>query len=167
MSIVITTNAAAVAQKLNLQGRELRNVLYDSMLDAAHYGRHDFERVTATWAHKPEIIETVSVRGTSAEAMVGTDDKIFGYVDQGTKPHIIRPRKAKALAFWSGFHPKTTPGSLQSGGGGSFGERIFAKWVRHPGIKARHFTKKIQQRLDKYTPSAVEKRMRQWAKRGR
>jgi len=165
MSIVITTNAKAVAQKLNLSARELRIVLEEGMADAARYGRKDFERVTATWEHKPEIIETVSVRGANAEAMVGTDDKIFGYVDQGVKGRFIKPKKAKALAFWSGFHPKSTPGSLQPGHGGSFGSIVFSKGHWWPGIKPRRFTKKIQERLDKYTPKAVEKYMRQWAKR--
>ena len=42
-------------------------------------------------------------------------------VNDGTKPHIIRPKNAKALAFKIG------------------GRVVFAKVVHHPGTKAQPF----------------------------
>lgn len=42
-------------------------------------------------------------------------------VHDGTRPHIIRPRRAKALRFRMG------------------GRIVYAKFVRHPGTRARPF----------------------------
>jgi hypothetical protein len=55
------------------------------------------------------------------------------YVHEGTKPHDIRPRKAKVLAF-----PAAGSGTL-SGRVKKGGRVIFAKRVRHPGTKANPF----------------------------
>lgn len=42
-------------------------------------------------------------------------------VHQGSRPHLIRPRRAKALHFFVG------------------GREVFTKLVRHPGVRARPF----------------------------
>jgi len=44
-----------------------------------------------------------------------------GFVNDGTRPHIIRPRRAKALRFRVG------------------GRIVYARVVNHPGTKARPF----------------------------
>ena len=53
-------------------------------------------------------------------------------VELGTRPHIIRPRKAKVLAWGGG---RTLGGRLRAG------ERPthFARSVRHPGSRAKPF----------------------------
>lgn len=53
-------------------------------------------------------------------------------VEIGTRPHIIRPRQRKVLA-WGG--PRRLSGSLRSGGRPTH----FAKFVRHPGSRARPY----------------------------
>lgn len=59
--------------------------------------------------------------------VVGTNAKHARPVHEGSKKHIIRPKKAKAL-FWKGArHP--------------------VKLVRHPGNKANPFLKRAGQRL--------------------
>lgn len=44
-----------------------------------------------------------------------------GYVEYGTRPHVIKPRRASALRFVAG------------------GRTVFAKKVNHPGTKPRKF----------------------------
>lgn len=51
------------------------------------------------------------------------------YVHEGTRPHIIRPRRAQALRFQIG------------------GRTVFAKMVRHPGTKARPFLRNAAVRI--------------------
>ena len=166
MSIVsIETNAGKVATQLGMNQRQLRVVMERAMKESAREVRHDYERVTSTWTHKPHITEEVNTRAGRVEAMIGTDDEIFGYVDRGTKAHRIVARKAKALRFWSGFHPKTTPNALNVGGGGVFGNIIFRKGVWHPGTKARRFTRLFHRRSNKRTPKIVRKHFAKWVKR--
>lgn len=78
--------------------------------------------------------------------------KIFGYVDKGTKPHVIRARKAKVLAFpWGGpgsYSAKTVPVAKAHVGSGQVvgGTQRFFKQVNHPGSKARLFSETVQDR---------------------
>ena len=61
---------------------------------------------------------------------------IVRYLEEGTDPHIIRPKTSKALAFkWS-----SAPGGISPNGKG--GEFVFKK-VKHPGIEARHFVQEV------------------------
>ena len=103
----------------------------------------EFEKVVANWEHKPRFIAkrvgyTIEVRPT------GPNAKIYRYVDEGTRPHTIRPRNAPALSFvWGGpgsYVPKTKPIG-QFGGPGIVrgGERVYAQEVHHPGTEARDF----------------------------
>lgn len=52
---------------------------------------------------------------------IGSDVEYAKYVNDGTRPHIIRPRRAKALRFRVG------------------GRIVYASVVHHPGTKARPF----------------------------
>lgn len=65
--------------------------------------------------------EPVQVSGSRVTGVVLSAADYSMYVHEGTRPHIIRPRVAKALAFTIG------------------GRQVFAKSVRHPGTKARPF----------------------------
>lgn len=51
------------------------------------------------------------------------------YVHEGTRPHLIRPRRAKALRFEIG------------------GRTVFARLVRHPGTRARPFLRNAGLRI--------------------
>ncbi|AIR80150.1 TPA: HK97 gp10 family phage protein [Campylobacter fetus subsp. venerealis] len=60
------------------------------------------------------------------------------FVHYGTKPHIIKIKKAKALAWNS------------SGQTGSRGTKAFARKVNHPGTKAQPY---LENALDRYLSS--------------
>lgn len=60
------------------------------------------------WTLRPQV--TISFNTDYAE-----------YVNDGTRPHIIRPRRAQALRFVVG------------------GQIVFARVVRHPGTRANPF----------------------------
>lgn len=52
---------------------------------------------------------------------VGTDVEYASWVHDGTRPHVIRPRRAQVLRFQVG------------------GRTVFARVVNHPGTRARPF----------------------------
>lgn len=107
----------------------------------------DFKSTFATWKHKPKFGATR--RGDAY--YITTNDEIYGYVESGTKPHIIRPRHASRLHFFrGGFQAKSRPGNIASGAGraATIGE-TFAKEVHHPGTKPRKFSKLIHDKWQK------------------
>lgn len=52
---------------------------------------------------------------------VGSDVEYAAFVNDGTRPHVIRPRRAQVLRFNVG------------------GQVVFARVVNHPGTRARPF----------------------------
>jgi len=67
--------------------------------------------------------QSITVRLETEKVTVGPAVPYAPYVEYGTKPHIIRPVNAKALAFEVG------------------GTTVFAKLVRHPGFAGRFFAR--------------------------
>lgn len=66
-------------------------------------------------------VERRSTFGLRQRWTVGSDVEYAPMVNDGTKPHIIRPRTKKALKFRVG------------------GKTVYAKVVHHPGTRARPF----------------------------
>lgn len=57
------------------------------------------------------------------------------YLERGTRPHIIRPRKAGSLSWPANASGRRLSGRART----NAGRRIFAKVVHHPGTKAQPF----------------------------
>lgn len=112
------------------------------MRKAAEKAKQDFEATASTWEHKPAFAIDETGPG---ELTIGTDDQRWKWIDEGTKPHTIRPH-GRFLRFSPGSRPKTRPGVITSGSGAQGSGVVYARVVRHPGIKARLFTKQITQR---------------------
>jgi len=135
----------------------------------------EFKKVVADWEHKPRFAARKYVNKGAIEVAVyptGTNKKIWRYVSEGTKPHTIRPKHAKALRFqWGGpgsYKPRTTVGPPPTFGGPgavSGGKRVAFKQVIHPGIEARNFERHI---ADQYRPKfrrEIENALRRGARR--
>ncbi|WP_440952033.1 HK97 gp10 family phage protein [Methanococcoides sp. FTZ1] len=84
------------------------------------------------------------------------------YVNDGTRPHIIRPKNAKCLAF----APFGARGSLSRGHrtafftfGGKTVETglVCVKVVHHPGTKGSHFVEKTRDHILKIIPTESNK----------
>ncbi|WP_328638359.1 hypothetical protein [Streptomyces canus] len=72
--------------------------------------------------HMGEYIDTRIEEGPRGlQGVITCDHPAVRFVLDGTRPHIIVPRRAKALRF-------------EAGGG-----IVFAKRVRHPGTRANNF----------------------------
>ena len=73
-----------------------------------------------------------AVTPSRAETIASADYAV--HVEQGTRPHVIRPRNRKALR-WA-----ADAGSARLSGAPRKGGRVrFAKRVQHPGTKAQPF----------------------------
>lgn len=107
----------------------------------------DFKKTTSTWEHQPQWYTTR--RGT--DWYIGTKDEIYGYVDLGTKAHVIRAKTKKGLAFFrTGFKPKSRVNYIASYKGQKATKNFTRPMsVMHPGTKARNFSVKIREKWQK------------------
>lgn len=121
----------------------------------------DLEATVRTWSTKPTFDLTITEKGGDYSVVAGTDNVVYGYVDEGTKPHDIKPKRSKYLRFSSGYKTKTRVGIIGSRAGGAFGDDVFSTGVHHPGTEAREFTIRIQKRrqitVEQEIKSAVAK----------
>lgn len=124
------------------------NIIFEAVFSEAREVKQDFERTVRTWKEQPQFrLVKVSKFGYEVE----TNNPIYGYVDEGTRPHVIRPKKAKALRFnTQGFKPKTSPKTLVSTSGSpAKPPTAFAQEVHHPGTQARNYTQRIAEKSRK------------------
>ena len=103
-----------------------------------------YDETARTWSRPPR--PAVDVVDTETRQITIDEDR-YRYVDFGTKPHLIRPRRGLFLRFRGGYAAKTQPGVLASGSGGASGALMYARMVRHPGTKARKFSALIAKRV--------------------
>jgi len=129
------------------------------------YIESEFEKTTATWTNRPAFETLTDTTGGNLAVLVGTDDPIYRYVDEGTRPHRIVPKSSNRsgrLFFQSGYVAKTSPGVIGSRAGGKFGNVVVARAVNHPGTKARGFSKQIEAK----TRNRFKRNMQAAMKRG-
>jgi hypothetical protein len=107
----------------------------------------NFKATVESWKHKPKFIRRRATRkGRGIEGDVLVRDEIYGYVTGGTRKHVIRPKRARLLAFRGGYRAKTRRRVIGSHRGGAYGSLRFAKQVIHPGTEAREFQQEIAAR---------------------
>jgi hypothetical protein len=129
----------------------------------------EYAKTTATWKTKPVFETLVSLSGAKFTVAVLTNDKIFDYVDRGTRPHEIwagfytGKSNKKVLAFKGSHYPKTFPGVLGSVPGGSFGKDVRVPYVHHPGNAPRKFTAAIEKLYQPKFKKNCEEAMRLFA----
>ena len=120
---------------------QLRVELRAFGFDQAHW----FEIVTAEWKRKPSFnvvtFVSKSEMGYKVQA-IGKNAEIWGYVDEGTKPHIIQPKGNYPLKFRGGYSARTAPvARFNVGNGEASGQWVSTYFVQHPGSEAREFSK--------------------------
>ena len=160
---------AVIIRTVNLPKLLTPNGAYGAILkEANQYAKDmklDFDATTGTWNHKVNFQTDVSVLPDIVSVKVWTDDEIYGYVDKGTKPHIIRPKKPGGRLFFKvGGTPKTQPGQDTAGPGSPGTKLVAASEVHHPGTKARNFTKEISKHHSRDFYSRMRTAIRKWAR---
>lgn len=124
----------ATADQAGLSPRKHQRAIETALGVASVAALQSLQSSTRAWKHKPPF---KIAKGNPTTITV--DDDIFIYQDQGTRPHVIRPRKKRAL-FWPGAgHP--------------------VKRVNHPGTKAMHYMDTAQQVAQDLLPDEMNRQI--------
>ena len=118
----------------------------------------DYKKTVTKWKRKPKFTRLVQIGPNAIEVLVGTDNKIYGFVDEGTKAHIILPRKRKVLRWLGkGYDGRNPP---RGKGRPKKSDYTFAAYVFHPGFKGYHHSEKIAKMWNKKFKRRMEAAMR-------
>lgn len=156
MSIVLVKKRIVPKKKLDVPGA--RKIVEQALEDTVKDVKKDYATITKAWKHQPDVDSDYELRGIDATVLVGVDDKVFNYLDKGTKVRyaLMRP----------GYKRKTKPGRLSSTAGGGGVRYIgkarpayYSKRKRWPlkGIKARNWTPILQRRARKVFLARISK----------
>lgn len=103
----------------------------------------EFEKTTAGWrGEKPKF--TPVMKETSGEIRIQIrlagpkkGREKWNWINYGTKPHRITPRRAKALRFQTGYSAGSKPGTTFTSRASKSGGWVSSQGVNHPGTEAR------------------------------
>src|SRR5512139_827951 len=130
---VITSNLSKLGKAHQRNAKRLPQAIERGFDTIAAESIVLYGKTTRTWKHKPRFYSRRTARGVT----INTDSAIYGYVDFGTRPHIIKARHAPFLVFRWPYKAATKPrviASYQAKYGDNWARK---KQVHHPGIKAR------------------------------
>jgi hypothetical protein len=164
---------AALADLSSIARKEIEMVL-DQRVKPALVKSH--EKVVEDWTTKVTFQARKVLKPDSITIYVyptGPNKKIWYYVDLGTDPHPITPKKPGGLLVfgWGGkgsYVPKTMakPARTVSGGGYVKNPKVtYAKRVDHPGSEGRNFTGQIAEDIKPDFRREVENAFRRTARR--
>lgn len=142
-----------IPRGLLLDPARLVRGLENGLTAAAKATKVDFDVTTQTWKNRPSF----AIDEQPGERVISTDDEIYGYVNDGTRPHIIRARNAKVLAFGTPSSPKTAPRVIGSTSGGRGSTVVKVRQVQHPGTDAREFDATIADKWEEKLPEIVQR----------
>lgn len=137
---------AIVPKRALVDPAKLAKALQNTLDAQAKNIQIDFQVTTRTWSHDVEFPIAAPNPYTRE---VATTDSVYAMVNDGTRPHPIRPKSGGVLVFKGGFRSKTLPRTIASSSGGSSGPEQFSRGVNHPGTTARDFDTTIAQKWDK------------------
>ena len=150
-------------QEVDKQCRiEMRNGLQE----IGEEWRAHYLRVVQQWSNKPQFTSRVRVPEKNTITLYvfaeGENALIWGYVDKGTKPHIIRSKGDYPLRFRGGYSARTQPvAQYNQGDGRAHGQWVSKYQVNHPGNEARKFgedaEKKIRPKFDRVLNNAIRR----------
>lgn len=116
-----------------------------------------FRKTVEGWQTKPRFYKRKHITtyqiGIIAHAAKDKEGEIYALVNNGAKPHIIRPRRRGFLRFQTGYRAASRPRFIGGGRKSRFGAFISTPMVRHPGFEAREFDSTI---AEFYAPTFVK-----------
>ena len=119
MTTVASADVYALAEALKRSGKDADVTTKEVLIRSANYLLTEMQvRVPVD---SGDLKKSLAIRVTGDRVIIGPDTPYAGYVEFGTKPHEIRPKTKKALAFKVG------------------GQTVFARVVHHPGTKPNPF----------------------------
>lgn len=110
------------------------------------------EQATGAW-QRPVAFE--SNVDDDEGATISTEDNRYKWVDEGTRPHVIRPRNARILRWLPGSNVRNEIARRQARAD-QRDAAVYAKEVNNPGIRPRSFTDNVMRRRKRYVYKAIE-----------
>lgn len=152
-------------RKIKLDPKKLQRELRKALYDTGEGVQKDLERTVASWTTKVPFGILLGKDSVTIFPQ-GEGAKVFKWVDEGTKQHIIAPKNKQALVFREGYRAKTSQNVIGSRSGGPTGGTVITKKpVQHPGTDPRNFRKTIVKKWEplfqKAVDAAIERSMRQ------
>lgn len=136
-----------------LDRRRAERAIENALTGVAKAAKADFDTTTQTWRGRPQFV----IEESPGQRVVGTDDDIYGMLNEGTRPHTIAPKK-KILVFKSGYRAKTVPMYIGSRAGGTSGGQVVTrKPVRHPGTAARKWDEAVGRKWERLFPVTMQR----------
>lgn len=124
----------------------LLEALTEGLTEVGEEMKATYEGLVAPWSNPPKFEILVEARG-ELSVVVGTNDQIFQWVNDGTAPHVITPRpenKTGRLHYQTTFTPMTQRGFLvTNASGGKSGPWAHPARVFHPGVEPRNFDQQV------------------------
>ena len=125
--------------------------------EAATDVRVDYRSTTTTFDKPPTFFIH---RLSKWERHIYTENFNYYRLDElGSPPHIIRPVRAKVLAFPANYSRKTRFKTLAAFNGGKSGKMIYAKRVKHPGFKPTKITETIGEKWEKWFAARYDRQV--------
>lgn len=146
-----------IPRKLAFDPKALSRAINNTLDMAAEGIQADFGVTTQTWKNRPAF--RIYRHGRDLTRYIYTEDEIYSYVNDGTRPHPITARNAPALAFFAtGFRSKTVPRAIRSRKGAAANANFVRPiTVQHPGNEARDFDKTIADKWAKEFPRQLQR----------
>lgn len=140
--------------------RAYRQALDESYEKTEDQMQRFFDKTVKTWKKKPKAKVRRIQKGKFVFLELEIMSKVWHWLNAGTVRHYVAPKKAKALAFKSGYKAKTKAGRLSSKSGGARGKTRFSKghWVS--GIKARGWSTIIEKAATKTLSFALQQNLK-------
>lgn len=142
-----------VPKEIVFTPERMRRALKKGLDQTAQETRAVLQNLVDQWDHDVEFDVKAPKEN---ERDIATEDDIYRFVDEGTKPHIIAPKNARMLRFTVGGSPRTAPNSLTVGPASRGGRPVFARKVRHPGSKARRFSRNVAKKAQKWLKQSLD-----------
>lgn len=120
-----------------------------------------YKKTVRTWKRKPKFkVEKPKLLPIGLATSIYTTSDIYRYIDIGTRPRTIKPKKkGKFLKFKVGGTAKTRPKVIGSRRGSAGTQWVSTKKVRRHRIKARRFTFEIKKRRQPHFTINMKKAM--------
>lgn len=153
------------------QSEAVMKTLRSEMEKYAPFIKKDFERLVQPWeGDKPKFVPVLKVKSSQIVIEIRvTGSKLaknkFMWLNLGTKPHIIKAKRAKYLRFQTGYQPGSKPNqTFTSKPKQADGAFVQKKQVHHPGFPARNWSKLLVDAHQKPFERWMEAAMRAAAK---
>ncbi|MFZ9755850.1 MAG: hypothetical protein ACO3DK_07455 [Bacteroidia bacterium] len=110
----------------------------------------ELKRETSYWKRAAVF----DINETDEGATISTNDPRYTWVDEGTKPHVIRPRNARVLRWLPGSRVRNEIARRNAMADRSDVAQ-YASSVNHPGIRPRNFTDTVLRRREKKAEKSI------------